>query len=179
MEQDYHNGLVEAVLFLENEPLDIASLTRITELSREHVHAALTSLQQEYQAPAHGLELVQIADGYTFRPKKDHWDRLKPYYGKKNGGRLSKAALETLSIIAYSQPVTRMEIESIRGVSADGMIKLLSEKNLIKEIGRKDSPGKPVQFGTTKEFLKYFQLSSIADLPKLDELDRDRFEMNE
>jgi segregation and condensation protein B len=179
MEQEYQIGLVEAVLFLESEPIDLNSLMRITELSRENVKAALRRLQQDYQAPAHGLELVEIAGGYVFRPKQSHWERLSHRYGKKNGGRLSRAALETLSIIAYSQPVTRMEIESIRGVSADGMIRLLAEKNLIKEVGRKDSPGKPVQFGTTKDFLKYFQLSSIADLPKLDELDRDRFEMNE
>jgi segregation and condensation protein B len=179
MEQESHIGLVEAVLFLENEPLDIPALTRITELTREKVQEALTRLEQEYRAPLHGLELVLIAGGYTLRPKQSHWEHLRSRYGKKNGARLSRAALETLSIIAYSQPVTRMEIESIRGVSADGMIRLLSEKNLIREVGRKDSPGKPVQYGTTKDFLKFFQLSSIADLPKLDELDRDRFEMNE
>jgi len=179
MEQESHTGFVEAILFLESEPLDIASLARITTLSREQVHAALAVLEKEYQSPVHGLELVQIAGGYTLRPKQSQWERLRPRYGRKDGSRLSRAALETLSIIAYSQPITRMEIESIRGVSPDGMIKLLAEKNLIKEVGRKDSPGKPVQFGTTRDFLKYFQLSSIADLPKLDELDRDRFEMNE
>jgi segregation and condensation protein B len=87
--------------------------------------------------------------------------------------------METLSIIAYSQPITRQEIESIRGVSADGMIKLLAERQLIKEVGKKEAPGRPVQYGTTKEFLKLFRLASIADLPKMDELDQERFEPEE
>jgi segregation and condensation protein B len=86
--------------------------------------------------------------------------------------------METLSIIAYSQPITRSEIESIRGVSADNMIRLLVEKDLIREIGKKEVPGHPVQFGTTKEFLRFFRLESIADLPKLDDNEADRFELN-
>ena len=87
--------------------------------------------------------------------------------------------METLSIIAYSQPITRQEIESIRGVSADGMIKLLAERQLIREVGKKEAPGRPVQYGTTKDFLKLFRLASIADLPKMDELDQERFEPEE
>ena len=85
--------------------------------------------------------------------------------------------METLSIIAYSQPITRAEIEAIRGVSADNMIRFLVEKEFIKEVGKKDAPGRQVQFGTTKDFLKFFRLNSIADLPKLDELERERFEL--
>ena len=85
--------------------------------------------------------------------------------------------METLSIIAYSQPITRSEIEQIRGVSADNMIRLLLDRELIKEVGKKDVPGKPVQYGTTKEFLKFFRLNTIADLPKLDETESERFEL--
>ncbi len=86
--------------------------------------------------------------------------------------------METLSIIAYSQPLTKTEVENIRGVSADNMIRMLVKKGFIKEVGKKDVPGKPLLFGTTQEFLKVFRLSSIADLPKLEEQDRDRFELN-
>ncbi len=111
-------------------------------------------------------------------PKLELWDYLKDRYGKKNDNRLSRAALETLSIIAYSQPITKAEIENIRGVNADGMIKLLLSKDLIKVVGKKDAPGKPVQYGTTMEFLKFFKLKSIADLPKLDELNQERFELD-
>ena len=85
--------------------------------------------------------------------------------------------METLSIIAYSQPVTRVDIEGIRGVSADNMIRLLLEKELIKEVGKKDVPGKPTMYGTTKEFLKVFNLNSISDLPKLSEEEKERFEL--
>ena len=85
--------------------------------------------------------------------------------------------METLAIIAYSQPITRAEIEALRGVSADNMIRILLERNLIKEVGKKDVPGKPVQFGTTKDFLRLFRLNSIADLPKLDETESERFEL--
>ena len=102
---------------------------------------------------------------------------MKERYGKKNEGKLSRAAMETLAIIAYSQPITRAEIEALRGVSADNMIRILVERNLIKEVGRKDIPGKPIQFGTTKDFLQLFQLNSIADLPKLDETESERFEL--
>lgn len=86
--------------------------------------------------------------------------------------------METLSIIAYSQPITRSEIENIRGVSSDNMIRILIQKELIKEVGKKDVPGKPAQLGTTREFLKMFRLKSIADLPKLDEIEQERFELN-
>jgi segregation and condensation protein B len=124
------------------------------------------------------VELSNIGGGYLIGPKKEYWESLKERYGKKNDAKLSKAAMETLSIIAYSQPITRGEIEAIRGVSADHMMRLLLERDLIKEVGKKDSPGKPIQYGTTKEFLKFFRLESIADLPKLDESERERFELN-
>lgn len=172
-------GLLEAVLFLENEPLDVATLGRITGLTAERVREALQSLAQLYAEPAHGLELTQIGGGYTFAPKQPFWDVLKPRYGRRNEGKLSRAALETLSIIAYSQPVTRQEIEGIRGVAADGMIKLLLARNMIREVGKKDAPGRPIQYGTTRDFLKMFRLASIADLPKMDEADREKFEPNE
>ena len=110
--------------------------------------------------------------------KQEYWDILKPHYGKKNEIRFSKATLETLSIIAYSQPVTRSEIESIRGVQAvDSVIRLLLERSLIREVGKKDVPGKPAQYGTTREFLRFFRLESIADLPKLSESEASRFEL--
>jgi len=91
---------------------------------------------------------------------------------------LSRAALETLSIIAYSQPITRGEIDAIRGVASDGMIRVLLARELIQEVGKKETPGRPIQFGTTRTFLRSFRLSSIADLPKLDDLEREKFELD-
>jgi len=179
MQDDYQAGLVECVLFLENEPLDIGSLMRVTGLGRREVTQALGRLREEYAGAPHGLELVELAGGYAFSPRADFWEPLKTRYGRRNEARLSRAALETLSIIAYSQPITRQEIEAIRGVSADGMIKLLLSREVIREVGKRDAPGRPTQYGTTKEFLKMFRLSSIAELPKMDELDKEKFEEGE
>ena len=170
-------ALIEAILYLETEPVDDATLLRISGLSKEVVDQVIEILKDRYSRDDHGIELVQISGGWTLSPKKELWENLKDRYGKRNDNRLSRAAMETLSIIAYSQPITRAEIEAIRGVSADNMIRLLIERNLVKEVGKKDIPGKPVQFGTTKEFLKHFRLNSIADLPKLDETESDRFEL--
>lgn len=169
-------ALVESVLFLESEPLDEASIARITCLARDIIERALEILAEDCSASNRGLELVKAGGGWILAPKPELWETLKDRYGSKNENRLSRAALETLSIVAYSQPITRAEVEAIRGVSADGMIRFLLDRLLIKEVGKKETPGRPVQYGTTKEFLKFFRLGSIADLPRLDELERDRFD---
>ena len=172
-------ALVETVLFLESDPMDEAALSRATGLGQEVVERALELLQEVYREPTHGLEPIRSGGGWILAPKLELWESLKDRYGKKADSRLSRAALETLSIVAYSQPITRAEIESIRGVQADGMIRLLLARSFIREVGRKDAVGRPVQYGTTKEFLKAFRLASIADLPKLDGLERERFEQEE
>ncbi len=171
-------ALIEAILFLESEPVNIATLCKFTDLSKEMVELALGALQERLKGEEYGLDLIQLAGGWVFTPKESLWHFLKDRYGKKNDNRLSKAALETLSIIAYSQPITKSEIENIRGVAPDGMIKILMDREFIKVVGKKDAPGKPVQYGTTKEFLKTFRLSSISELPKLDEKNQERFELN-
>lgn len=171
-------ALIEAILFLESEPLDLRQLTKISRLSKETVELALDAIRERCSLEQSGLELVEVGGGISFSPKKELWDFLKDRYGKKNDDKLSKAAMETLSIIAYSQPITKAEIESIRGVSTGNMIRLLVQKGFIKEVGKKDIPGKPVQFGTTKEFLSTFKLKSISELPKLDELEKEKFELN-
>ncbi len=176
MELSRDAALIEAVLLLENDPVELRKLMGITGLSLEAAQAALDGLRSALEADGHGIEIVEIGGGFSFAPRKALWEQLRERYGKSADNRLSKAALETLAIIAYSQPITRAEIESIRGVAADGMIKLLSSRNFIREVGKKDAPGKPVQFGTTREFLKAFRLSTISDLPKLDGLEKDRFE---
>jgi segregation and condensation protein B len=127
----------------------------------------------------HGFAPIKSGGGWILAPKVELWEELKDHYGKKNEAKLSRAAMETLSIIAYSQPITRAEIEAIRGVSADGMIRFLMSRDFIQEAGKRDVPGKPMQYGTTQEFLKYFKLGSLADLPKLGEIERNRFDASE
>jgi len=174
---DKETALVEAILYLESEPVDEGAVARISGLSKEAVKAALDNLSARYAASNSGLELSHVGGAITITVKREYWENLKERYGKKNEGKISRAAMETLAIVAYSQPVTRAEIEKIRGVSADNMIRLLLEKGLVREAGKKDIPGRPVMYGTTKDFLKLFHLNSIADLPKLSESDREKFEL--
>ena len=178
MKLEKEEALIEAILFLESEPIELNSLIKITNFSREAVLQTISNLKEKLALPDRGLELIEIGGGYQLAPKIEYWEYLKGKYGKKNENRLSRAAIETLSIIAYSQPVTRAEIENIRGVAADGMIRILLSRKLIKEVGKKDTPGKPVTYGTTQEFLTVFKLKSISDLPKLNDTDMKRFELN-
>ena len=175
MGEEKECALLETILFLETNPIGENVLSRVSGLSVERVSAALERLAVKFAAPDSGLELFHLGGGIIISPKKEYWDVLRERYGKKNDSRLSRAAMETLSIIAYSQPITRAEIEALRGVSADNMMRLLIERNLIKEVGKKDVPGKPTQYGTTKEFLEQFRMNSIADLPRLDDAERERF----
>jgi len=170
-------ALVEAVLYMEGDPIDEGAIARICGLSKETVTAALENLNERYSVSDCGLEVSRIGGGLVISVKREYWDNLKERYGKKNEGKISRAAMETLAIVAYSQPVTRAEIEKIRGVSADNMIRLLLEKGFVREAGKKDIPGRPVTYGTTKEFLKQFHLNSISELPKLGESDIEKFEL--
>ncbi|MEM5947728.1 SMC-Scp complex subunit ScpB [Spirochaetia bacterium 38H-sp] len=171
-------SLIEAILFLENEPLSIDQLEKITGLPKNAVETVLEELKTEYEKDYHGVCLYMSPDEVFFAPKKELWPYLKDRYGKKTGNKLSKAALETLAIIAYRQPITKAEIEAIRGVSSDAMVRLLMSRNLIQETGKKDVPGRPAMYGTTKDFLRAFGLRSIADLPKLEKEEAEKFELN-
>jgi segregation and condensation protein B len=170
-------ALVEAVLYMEGDPLDEDAVAHICGFSKDTVTGALDNLSERYAIAGCALELTRSGGGIKISVKREYWDNLKERYGRKNEGKISRAAMETLAIVAYSQPITRAEIEKIRGVSADNMIRLLHEKNFIREVGKKDIPGRPVMYGTTKEFLKQFRLNSISELPKLGESDIEKFEL--
>ena len=172
---EQQSRLVEAILFLEAEPQSAARLARLTGLTAGAVRAAVDQVQRRFAGVDHGVQVLEVAGGYTLVPKPELWPWLRPHYGGLAQGKMSRAALETLAIVAYSQPVTRSEIESIRGVSPDAMLRVLGERDLICEVGRKEVPGRPIQYGTSAEFLRVFGLTSIADLPKLTDADRVRF----
>lgn len=172
---DTVQATIEAVLFLETSPILPQKIASICHFPLDIVQEALGLLRQKYQEGNSGISLVMVEQGYILCPKKDIWESLKNHYGKKNENKLSLAALETLGIIANNQPVTRSDVEALRGVSADNMIRLLLERKFIQEAGKKDVPGKPTLYATTQDFLDYFHLKSIADLPKLDERDEQRF----
>lgn len=178
MELAQEKALIEAILYLESEPVNERRLTAVSGLSREVVRRVIEALEEDYRSESRGIELTRLEDGVGLGPKRVLWDKLKDHYGKRRDSKLSKAAMETLSIIAYAQPITRPEVENLRGVAPDNMIRSLLSRGLIKEVGRKDAPGRPVQYGTTREFLKQFNLESISDLPKLDEVEEERFKLD-
>ncbi len=177
LSKDNEATLLETVLFLESEPQTIENLSKITGFSIQVLEECIERLKDKYSSPDSGIEISKILGGYLMVPKKEYFDLVKERYGKRNEGRLSRAAIETLSIIAYSQPCSRADIESIRHVNVDNMMRILLDRNFIKEVGKKDVPGKPVLYGTTKEFLEFFHLNSIDELPQLEEKDSEVFDL--
>ncbi len=177
MEFNKETALLEAVLFLESEPLTVKALSIKAQLSEEVVEKCIENLKEKYSGENCGIEITMITGGWCLVPKQEFWEVLKEQYGSKREGRLSRSAMETLAIIAYQQPITRAEVQNIRGTNVDNMIRTLIERNLIKEVGKKEAPGHPTLYGTTKEFLKLFRLNSISELPRLDEDEEARFEL--
>jgi len=168
--------LIETVLFLENEPLSVERICKMTGIWESDVKNALNELSDAFYSADHGLALVESAETFSFVPCSNLNEKLRACYGKKIDKRLSKAAMETLAIVAYSQPITRSEITKIRGVVSDSIIRILRERDYIKVVGRKDVQGHPCLYGTTRKFLYTFKLETISNLPRLSEIDKQRFE---
>lgn len=169
--------LVEVVLFIENEPTSMERICDLTGLRPDTAEDALQELRENYAERGSGLILTEEeGELYSFMPAPDLFPQLRQSYGRKVDRRLSRAAMETLAIVAYGQPITRREIEEIRGVGSDTIVKLLRDREYIMVRGRKDVPGHPCLYYTTRKFLYEFNLQSIQDLPKLSEIDRMRFE---
>jgi len=141
----------------------------LPESNREVILEELHRMKEEYEDPSKGVELVEVAGGYQFRTKP-RWAEWVARLRKAKTVKLSQSALETMAIIAYRQPVIRPQIEEIRGVDCGWILRSLMEKGLIKIMGRKDLPGRPIIYGTTKAFLELFNLNSLADLPSLKEI---------
>ncbi|MGD8916340.1 MAG: SMC-Scp complex subunit ScpB [Syntrophobacterales bacterium] len=162
--------IIECLLFVSEVPL---SLVKIKSILTMHTHGeiiqALEELGKEYADNKHGFFLAEVAQGYQFRSKPEYGDWIRKLK-KITPARLSQAALETLAIIAYKQPILRSEIENVRGVDVGGILRLLLEKNLIKILGRKNVPGRPIIYGTTQKFLEFFSLKDISSLPTLEEM---------
>ncbi|HIZ77063.1 MAG TPA: SMC-Scp complex subunit ScpB [Firmicutes bacterium] len=153
---------VEALLFVAGEPLTVKDLADYTGSDESTVESVLNDLRAFYSN--RGFYLAEIAGGYQFMTAMEMYPYVERLYRPK-AQNLSRAAMETLAVIAYCQPVTRGDIENIRGVNADGIVANLLEKGLIDEIGRKDTPGKPVLYGTNRKFLQLLGLNSLEDLP--------------
>lgn len=166
----YLPGVVEALLFVSDKPVTIEEMKEaIGDADGRSLRQALDDLREKYEIEKRGMVIMEIAGGYQMLSNSQYANAIRAFYKTQKKEKLSKPALETLAIIAYKQPVTRLEVELIRGVNSDGVVNHLLEKSLIKIVGRKDVPGRPFEYGTTSEFLEYFGLRSVADLPKLEE----------
>lgn len=161
--------IVESLLFAAGAPVALRRLAEVIGLTQAEVKSAVTLLQEDYAAPGRGLTLAEVAGGYQLRTAAEHAEYVKTLIREKPN-RLSRAALETLAIIAYRQPITKAEIEAVRGVDAEGMLNSLLTKKLIRVLGRKDVPGRPWVYGTAPQFLELFGLSDLSSLPPLPEI---------
>jgi len=162
-------SIAESLLFVNEKPIEIAELSEILSVDKGAIEEALEELVTDYTNKTCGISIVKVAGGFQMcsSPESEMW--IKKMYRERGKQKLSVASLETLAIISYKQPITRMEIESIRGVNIDGVMKHLTDLGLIKIEGRKEVPGKPFLYVTTRKFLEYFGLNALKDLPKLEE----------
>lgn len=160
--------VVEALLFAGSDPLPIAKIREITDeiypLKPKELREILEGLKENYLNAGHAFKLEEIAQGYVLRTREEYAPYLDRLFRQKRGEKLSQASTEVLAIVAYKQPITRTQIDAIRGVDSSGTMSQLLERNLIEARGKSETPGRPTLYGTTKNFLKHFGLKDLADL---------------
>ena len=170
-------AIVEGLLYVVGEEgLKIENIAAVMDISTEDVKALLTNIESKYRFDQFGIELVNYGGSYRFVTKKAIYPYVQKLLHNEKAASLSNAALETLAIIAYKQPITRVEIEELRGVGCDMMLRKLQARELIKEAGRSDAPGKPILYEVTEEFLNSFGLETIGMLPDLPKFNNDENE---
>ncbi|NOZ68092.1 MAG: SMC-Scp complex subunit ScpB [Deferribacteres bacterium] len=169
MEDKEAKSILEAILFISAEPVTLDTLRKTVEIDKYNTERLLRELVREYSLKNSGLLILEVAGGFQMvtNPACAPW--VKKLLSVSVPKRLSQSSLETLAIIAYKQPVIKAEIEAVRGVNSDGVVRTLLERRLIKILGRKEVPGRPLMYGTTKEFLQYFGLKDLSELPTLKE----------
>ncbi len=166
---------IEGILFAAGEPVKTAKLALVLDVDIESVEEAVLNLKNEYNEQHRGLTIIDIDEGYQLCSRPEYYTYIQEILGEQRRQALSNAAIETLAIIAYKQPVTRTGIEYIRGINSDGSVNRLVERNLVEEVGRLDAPGRPILYGTTLNFLRCFGIATLDDLPEVDlsKLDND------
>ncbi|AGK97560.1 SMC-Scp complex subunit ScpB [Clostridium pasteurianum] len=161
-------SIIESLLFVSGEPLNLKNIADIIQCDLKYTNKLLKEMAAIYEDNSRGIKLISIDDNYQLVTKPHNSEYIEKLLKTNKRQSLSQASLEALAIIAYKQPVTRIDIDEIRGVKSDRAIVSLHEKNLIKECGRLEAPGRPILYGTTEEFLRYFNLSNLEELPSLD-----------
>ena len=160
-------GTIEAILFSAGNPVEVKDLQLVLEKSKSEIEEIINQMNKEYKVNSRGIEIIKADETYQMASRKEYYDSIYKIIDKRSKPKLSNAALETLSIIAYNPRVSKSEIEAIRGVNVDGTMYKLLEYGLIEEAGKLDLPGKPMGFKTTPEFLKMFGYGSLKELPEL------------
>ncbi len=168
MDEKRIKTIIESLLFINEKPIETGELAQVLEIGKKEIDSALDKLILEYNERRSGICIVKVAGGYEMCTCADNEPWVKKMYQERSKHKLSIASLETLAIIVYKQPVTRIEIEAVRGVNVDGVVRKLLQLGLIKTAGRKDVIGKPFLYITTRNFLEYFGINSLKDLPKLE-----------
>lgn len=163
---NHGKAILEAILLASPEPLSVKRIAEVIGLDEKDARILVDDLKKEYSQPGRGLLLQELAGGYVLTTRPEYGEYVEKLLAPKGKG-LSHAALETLAIVAYRQPITKAEIEGVRGVKVDRSIETLLERGLIRDVGRKEGPGRPILYGTTKEFLTYFGLKDLSELPPL------------
>ena len=162
-------AIIEGLLFVVGEDgLTLEQLVEVTGKNMDEVKESLTSLREIYENENRGIRIHFLGNSFKLTTKKEHKEYYQNLIEIPGTNTLSQAALETLAIIAYKEPITRVEVDEIRGISSSQMIRKLVAKNFVKEVGRSDLPGRPILYKTTSEFLDYFGLATKEDLPKID-----------
>ena len=164
-----YSAAVEAILFVAGEAVDVSQLAIALELSLETIHTLVGELIADYQKNGRGIAIVKLENSYQMCSCQAYFPYIQKLYEVPQKKFLSQTLLETLAIIAYRQPITKSQIEDVRGVTADHAVNRLVDYGLVCEKGRLETPGKPLLFGTTKEFLKYFGFTDLAEMPPLEE----------
>jgi len=167
IEQGKLRGLIECLLFVSNGPLRAEEIARKLEISQPEAESALNGLLERY-AHGSGIRIIRTAGGYQMVTNPEFADYIARFLSLPPQ-KLSKAAMEALAIIAYRQPITSPEIDAVRGVDSSGVLHTLLERELIREVGRKDTPGRPILYATTEKFLEYFGLNDLSELPEIEE----------
>lgn len=175
MERQQQEAVIEAIMFTMGESVEISRLAAVLETDKKEVKEILEEMQKKYEAEERGITLMQFEDSVQLSTKPQLYEYLIKIAKTPRKMVLTDTVIETLSIIAYKQPVTRLEIERIRGVSCDHAINKLLEYDLITELGRLDAPGRPLLFGTTEQFLRCFGVKSLEELPELTTLQVEEF----
>lgn len=166
---DRYESIIEAVLFASGEPLKLKHISSIIECNEKYTKRILDNMIIKYNDEKRGIKLICINDSYQLVTKPENSNYVSKLLKTNSRQSLSQAAMETLAIIAYKQPITRIDVDEIRGVKSDRAILTLQEKKLIKESGRLDVPGRPILYSTTDEFLRSFSIGNLDELPNLDE----------